>query len=141
MVAYARAYLFEDGEDAEEVKRRLSMANPGTVVQTVRPGTARNEALIEMLAAQTFTAEPSRALLAKKPEIDLLLRLAGTTQISRAIKECGAKAGQDFLAINAGTSELVSPAGFESREVQRRGLSEAELDRIERAALLDAQRG
>jgi tRNA threonylcarbamoyladenosine modification (KEOPS) complex Cgi121 subunit len=139
--AFARAYRFEGRQSLDEVKKKLLSANPGTLVQAIRPEKVHNEFFIEMLAAQTFTALASGSLLAKKPEIDLLLRVAGTTQISRAIKEQGAKSGQDFLAINAGTSELAAPVGFERREIPREELSKAELVKIERAALLDAGRG
>jgi tRNA threonylcarbamoyladenosine modification (KEOPS) complex Cgi121 subunit len=139
--AFARAYHFEGEKNTDEVKKKLLSANPGTIVQAIRPGNVRNEAFIEMLAAQTFAAESSGSLLAKKREIDLLLRLAGTTQISRAIREEGARPGQDFLAINAGTSKLVAPLGYERRELTRDDLTKAELVKIERAALLDARRG
>jgi len=89
-----------------------------------------------MLAAQTFQAESSGSLLANKPEIDLLLRLAGTNQISRAIREKGAKKGEPFLLIVAGRSEQILPQRIPAKELPRRKLSRAELARIEKASLL-----
>ncbi|MDG7011350.1 MAG: hypothetical protein JRN57_04445 [Nitrososphaerota archaeon] len=136
----ARAYLFGKGVSQEEVRRRLASANPGSLVQVAREGAVDNEVLVEMLAAQTFRAEESGGMLAKKPEMDLLLRLAGTTQISRAIKTQGALAGEGFLAINANRRRISAPSEFSEAELPRKPLTEAELSRIERAALLNVQR-
>jgi hypothetical protein len=133
------AYLCE-GMDPDEVKRDLARANPGAVVQTVRAGSVQNGFLAEMVAAQTLRAEASGGLLAKKPEIDLLLRLAGTTQISRAIVQEGAKKGEPFLAIVAGHSALNRPPGFGGVELPRRALSRRELAKVEGAALLGAEK-
>lgn len=141
MVATAKVYLFGRDVSAEGVKEKLASANPGSLVQVARAGSVSNELLVEMLAAQTFRAESAGDMLAKKPEMDLLLRLAGTTQISKAIKSQGAVAGEKFLAINADRKELSTPADFNEAELPRMGLTEADLFRIERAALLNAQKG
>jgi len=138
--AHARVFSFEKDAKADEVKARLGAVNPGCVVQTAGGGMIRNVALAEMLAAQTFQAESSGRLLAKKPEVDLLLRLAGTTQISKAIKEGGARAGEPFILIVAGLSHVKGIPGLRGRELPRSRLTEQELARIERAALLDAAR-
>ena len=139
MKAHARAYAFGKGEDPEAVKRKLVSANPGSLVQVVRAGGTKNEMLVEMLCAQTLRAESSGSLLAKRPEIDLLLRLAGTTQIARAIKSHGFASGEAFLAINAGRVEVVVPEGFSAAELPRKKLTKQELGRVEIAALLDAK--
>lgn len=141
MVAHARAYVFDGGTDPEGVKRKLVLANPGSLVQAVRAGSLANEALAEMLAAQTFRAESTGNMLAKKPEVDLLLRLAGTTQISKAIRAQGSVAGERFLVINAARSEVAAPPEFRKAELPRKPLTGTELSRVESAALLDAQRG
>ena len=57
----------------------------GVIVQTVSDSVPKNEHLYELLAAQTLTAAKSGQLLGRKPEVDLLLRVAGTTQISEAL--------------------------------------------------------
>jgi tRNA threonylcarbamoyladenosine modification (KEOPS) complex Cgi121 subunit len=137
----AKAYEFEEGPSPEEARKALWSANPGSLVQTVKAGTIKNRLFVELIAAQTFRAMESGSLLAKKPEIDLLLRLAGTTQISKAIKSQGAVQGEGCLAICAGSKELISPPGFEKHELPRKKLNRSELFRIERAALLDAQKG
>ncbi|MDG6985210.1 MAG: hypothetical protein JRM73_00495 [Nitrososphaerota archaeon] len=138
--AFAKAYLFEAGGSADEVKRKLASVNPGTMVQAMRAGPAVNAALVEMLAAQTFRAESSGAMLAKKPEIDFLLRFAGTSQIAKAIREQGAVPGKPFFAVTAGRKEIVTPAEYRSAELPRKKLSRSDLTRVERAALLDAQK-
>jgi tRNA threonylcarbamoyladenosine modification (KEOPS) complex Cgi121 subunit len=138
----AHARVFSCGEDTirEDIKARLAAANPGSVVQTVGAGVIRNAVFAEMLAAQTFQAESSDRLLAKKPEVDLLLRLAGTTQISRAIKEGGARVGEPFLLVVAGRSVVRGIPALKGKELPRSKLTETELARIEMAALLDAIR-
>lgn len=141
MTVFARAYRFGRGESIDEVKRKLAGSNPGSLVQVAEAGSADNEALVEMLAAQTFGAEASGSMLANKPEVDLLLRLAGTTQISKAIRGHGASPGEGFLAINAGRTALAVPPGFGESELPRKALAKSELSRIERAALLSALKG
>jgi len=136
----AKAYLCPQSASAENSKQRLSAANPGAIVQAAKEGVAGNEALVEMLAAQTLQAEASGSLLANRPEIDLLLRLAGTTQISRAIREAGAKHGEGFVIVVAGRDDIRVPTGFEGIELARRELSASELGRVEKAALLNAKR-
>ena len=101
---------------------------------------AENERFVELLAAQTLEAKSSGGLLANKPEIDFLLRLAGTTQISRAIKSAGAMQGERFILIVAARCAVRRPRGIDGVELQRRELTDSELARIEIAALLNAKR-
>lgn len=122
------------------MKKRLASKNRGVVVQAAKAGSATNEFFVEMIAAQTLRAETSGSLLAKKPEIDFLLRLAGTTQIARAIKELGAEEGGPFLLVAAGPRAVHAPPELAGSELPRLDLSSAELERIERAALLNARR-
>jgi tRNA threonylcarbamoyladenosine modification (KEOPS) complex Cgi121 subunit len=138
--AYVKAYMCPAGMQPEEVKLELLKSNPGAVVQTAKPDVVKNEFFYEMLAAQTLLAEASGSLLAKKPEVDLLLRLAGTTQISRAISEFGSKAGDPFLVVVAGRRGIASPEYLAPFEMKRTGLSKKEIDRVEMAALLDVER-
>ena len=141
MSTFLRAYACPAVMRPEEVKLELLKRNPGAVVQTARPDGVKNEFFLEMLAAQTLHAEASGALLAKKPEVDFLLRLAGTTQISKAISQVGSRAGDPFLALIASRSSIVSPEYLAQFELKRNDLSKQELDRVERAALLDVERG
>ena len=140
MRIFARVFLFPRRASPEESRRLLAAANPGSMVQAVRAGLARNERLVELLAAQTLQAGSSGGLLANKQEIDFLLRLAGTTQISRAIRDAGARKGEQFALVVAGENAVRLPTGLDAKELRTRKLSDAELKKIERAALLNAKR-
>jgi len=137
---FTEAYLCGKGTSSEELKRRLAASNPGSMVQVIRGSAARNEVFVEMLSAQTLHAELAGSMLAKKPEIDFLLRMAGTTQISRAIGDQGAKAGDQFLLVVAGRTPPRGTGDLKDLELPRMELSAAELRRIEKAALLNAER-
>ncbi len=129
--------------DPDFVRKAVGAKFPGSIVQTVRADAATNGFFVEMIAAQTLRANGTENLLAKKPEVDLLLRLAGTTQISRAIEQMGAKKGKPFLLVIAGPDrglDSLSVKELDGSELEKRELSSDELDRIERAALLNAQR-
>ena len=137
---FAKAFLCPRGASPEVMKRRFALANPGSMVQAVKGGLVGNETLVELLAAQTLHAESSGGLLANKPEIDFLLRLVGTTQISRAIGNAGAKSGDQFLLVAAGRRKIRRPSGVEATELPRKKLTVSELGRIEEAALLNAEK-
>ena len=140
MRIFARAFLCPRDASPEASKSRAADANPGSMVQAAKGEVAGNEVFVELLAAQTLQAESSGGLLAKRPEIDFLLRLAGTTQISRAIAEAGAKSGDQFLVVVAGRRAVRRPRGFVGKELPRLELTSSELGGIERAALLNARR-
>src|SRR5712692_7683142 len=140
MKVFARAYLCEGDMSPDEVRLELASLNPGSIVQTGNAKSAENEFFVEMLAAQTLRAGSVGSLLAKKPEMDFLLRLAGTTQISKAIKQYGSTKGVPFLLVVAGPREIRESRSFKAMELPRRKLSKKELDRIEGAALLSALR-
>ena len=138
--AHARAYLCRAGSNPDDVKRNAAALSGSWVVQTAAEGAATNEFFLEMLAAQTLLAEETGSLLAKKREVDFLLRVAGTAQISRAIKERGMRPGRKFLVVVAGPAEVRGTGELDVPELPRRGLTKTELRRIERAAFLSAQR-
>ncbi len=137
---HAKAFICGGELKPEEAKRKLQAANRGFVVQATMVEAATNEFYVEMIAAQTLQAESLGSMLAKKPEIDLLLRIAGTTQIARAIREMGAREGGAFLITVAGRSSVRKAAGLPMKELPRRTLTRAELNRIEKAALLGTER-
>lgn len=132
-----RCYLVPSGAECAEVRERCAQANPEAVVQVVDRGCVKNEALVEMLAAQTLRARRDGSLLAKKPEVDLLLRIAGTTQIRDAIEKAGARAGRDCVLVVAG-EDRVRLTGL--ARLPRAELTEEELMSVERASLLDVAR-
>lgn len=97
-----------------------------------------------MLVAQTIRARGNGALLAKTSEMDLLMRLAGTTQISVALGKAGAKRGERTVIIaspgEARVDAFLRSLGFRVQRLPRRPLSTSDLDRVENAALLDAMK-
>lgn len=143
MASAARAYRFAK-VSSEELRRRVSTAHPELIVQTVRPDTVSNEALVEMIGAQTLEARRAGRPLARKPEVDLLMRLGGTTQIADAIGAVGAGGSEDFVLVVVGDEsdiiELQSGEATGWQRVPRAELRRDELLKIERAALLDAER-
>jgi tRNA threonylcarbamoyladenosine modification (KEOPS) complex Cgi121 subunit len=135
--------IIRDGSDPDSARKTAQAKFPGSIVQAVRADATANGFFVEMIAAQTLRANGTQNLLAKKPEVDLLLRLAGTTQISRAIEQMGAKKGKPFLLVILGPSSglaSLSVRELGGSELERRELSSDELDRIEQAALLNAQK-
>ena len=133
--------IVSGGADPGSVRKIVEARLPGSIVQVVRADAATNGFFVEMIAAQTLRANGTQSLLAKKPEVDLLLRLAGTNQISRAIEQMGAKKGKPFLLVIAGHGRGLAGLSAEElggSELEKRELSSDELDRIEQAALLNA---
>jgi len=131
---------FKGEADLEQVKRTAAAKVPNSMVQAVRAGGITNGALVEMIAAQTIRADGTTNLLARKPEVDLLLRLAGTTQISRAIEQLGARKGEPFLLVIVGRAKKLDSLSWGELggvELEKRDLTAAELERIEAAALLN----
>jgi tRNA threonylcarbamoyladenosine modification (KEOPS) complex Cgi121 subunit len=140
-----RCYIVPAELDAPELKKRLSGAFPSVIVQVIDSAAATNEGFIELLAWQTRGGLVSGCLLAKTPEMDLLLRISGTTQISTAIQDSGARKGTENVLIATGTeSEMVRLERALSAHLERlqtKTLTTDELMRVERAAMLNAVRG
>ncbi len=132
-------------EDPDEARRKASSRGKGVLIQAVKEGVATNEFVVELLVAQTLSAKKSGGLLAKKEEVDLLCRLAGTTQISEALMRAGAVKGRPFVLVLAGGGDEVSELGrglASARRLERRKvLGEEELMRVEGAALLNVLKG
>jgi len=136
--------VVDGGADPDSVRRMVAAKAPGSIVQAVSTAAATNGYYVEMIAAQTLRATGTPNLLARKPEVDLLLRLAGTTQISRAIEQTGAKKGQPFLLVVAGPASRLAKinwAQLGGKKLVKRDLSADELERIEVAALLNVAKG
>ncbi|HXW95091.1 MAG TPA: KEOPS complex subunit Cgi121 [Nitrososphaerales archaeon] len=140
MRVFTKAFLCPRGPSPDDYKRRLAEVNPGSMVQAAKGDLVGNEAFAELLAAQTLQAESSGGLLANKPEIDFLLRLAGTTQISKAIRTAGANSGDSFVLVVAARRKVRGAPGIGGKELPRVELTDSELGRIEKAALLNAEK-
>jgi tRNA threonylcarbamoyladenosine modification (KEOPS) complex Cgi121 subunit len=137
----ARCFIVKKGA-ADELKRRLGLRHPGLLIQTVRAEVVSNELFAEMVTAQTLRAAATSNLLARRWEIDLLLRLAGTTQISVAIARMGARKGEPFVVVVAGERGRMAAfrQGRRWTRLPRVELSKEEMERVESAALLNAVR-
>jgi tRNA threonylcarbamoyladenosine modification (KEOPS) complex Cgi121 subunit len=144
MLKSVRCYKFGEGEQAQRLKKSIGSSFPDLIVQAIDSAAASNERLLEMLGEQTLQAAAGGNPLAKKAEVDLLLRVAGTTQISEAIQKVGVKDGRASLLFVAGEQSdlerLDSTRAAEWERMQSGPLTKEDLERIERAALLDAQR-
>jgi tRNA threonylcarbamoyladenosine modification (KEOPS) complex Cgi121 subunit len=128
--------------DAEGVLLSLRKRHPDLIIQLVRLKKVPESRTIAMIGQQTLRAAETGALLAAKPEVDLLLRLAGTTQIAVAIEESGYRAKGEMLLVAAGPArrlsglrkELVGDPSYQVLEGET--VSPAGLAVVERAALL-----
>jgi len=100
--------------------------------------------MLEMIAAQTLRAARTGNSLVEKPEIDLLLRLAGTKQIGEAFKRIGYGSKKKGLFVIAASEGRLNDlrlletklSKFKAQQLPRRDLDEHELRSVERAALL-----
>lgn len=140
-----RAYSLPGDTDAKRLKERLAKDFGLLSVQVADSAQASNEAFLEMLCAQTVESKKRGTLLAKGAEMDLLLRVAGTTQISEAISRAGAKKGEPSLLIMFGDRALISRVDVSAfgkpHRLPRVEPGTEELGRIEAAAILNAGRG
>jgi tRNA threonylcarbamoyladenosine modification (KEOPS) complex Cgi121 subunit len=139
----------KDPESADEELAALRKSNPGLVIQLVGLASRPNTRAIEMIAAQTLRAKETGALIATKPEVDLLLRIAGTAQISVAFEKVGYKTRDRRFLVAAGPDAVV-------KRLERSLKAKARTDRydvlsgdsldangiamVERAALLGTRR-
>lgn len=138
-----RCYVLKGVRDPKGLRESIASSSTGVLVQVFSRCVLDSEELCEMLLAQTHSAASGNSPLARKPEIDLLLRVAGTTQIKEALKVAGAKAGEECVLVLSGQEDKVAaaerllPPG--SSRLRHR-MKEGDLERVERAALLDAAR-
>ena len=128
--------------------KRLRAQFPKLSIQLLSLRHLPNARRIEMIAKQMIRSKKRGSLLAARPELDLLLRLAGTTQISEAIGKIGYKCSGRKILVAVGTPRdllKLEKLAEEDRETYKRSrgteLSSADFEAIEEAALLGATRG
>lgn len=128
--------------ETEGVLLKLRASNPDLVVQMVSVGELPSAKAVRMISEQTLRAMENGDMLASKPEVDLLLRLAGTRQIAVAMERCGYKGPGKKLLVALGPEgplealrrKLAGDKSFdllEGDEVDEKGLR-----MVEDAALL-----
>ena len=131
-----------ESAEAEGELQRLRQQHGGLVVQMACLKISPSARVVRMIAEQTLRARRSGALLASKPEVDLLLRLAGTSQISEAIERTGHQALGKRILVAAGPAEDVDELRRLLAKDKRYRLIEGEalgaegLMMVEKAALL-----
>jgi tRNA threonylcarbamoyladenosine modification (KEOPS) complex Cgi121 subunit len=140
----AAVFVLPPEVDVEGIKKSVRGRDSGLLVQAFGTGTIGCRKLALMLSAQTIEAAKSSTMMAKRPEFDLLLRVAGTDQIGRAVSDVGFKKGARALLVVAGEPGKVKRAakalarGYEA--LPDGDLSEEDFSRIEKAAVLGAAR-
>ncbi len=134
--------------EVEGLLAKARTQGPKVIIQVFSASRSPNAGAVEMIAAQTLTAAESGSTLAERPELDLLLRLAGTRQIGEAFQRVGYKAsGKRFFMVAAAEGDgaalrrLSKALARDSRfaEVERKKLAKGDLEQVERAALLSAR--
>lgn len=126
----------------EETVKGMRASNPELVIQLVTLEKLPEAMTIRMIAAQTARALETGDLLASKPEVDLLLRLAGTRQIALAMKACGYDAPGKKLLVALGPGEPLEKLRQSVAthgtfvELRGNGIDEEGLRMVEKAALL-----
>lgn len=137
-------YVFLTREKADRAKARIAKHAPELLCQVARAVACGNENAARLIAAQTLTARANGTLIAKKAEIDLLLRLAGTSQILEAIRKAGCRNNDRTLLIAAGSDrsvrKLLAMRDIGGRRLRSGPLTTKEKMMIENAAVLSALR-
>jgi tRNA threonylcarbamoyladenosine modification (KEOPS) complex Cgi121 subunit len=139
-----------DPDDLESLLAGLRKESPKAIIQAFSAGRPPNAGAVHMIAAQTLTASKSGSTLAERPELDLLLRLAGTRQIGEAFRRLGYKSGGSgkrlfLVAASEGNgralNRLIKRASHDRRfaPVAMKAPGEGDLELVERAALLAAK--
>lgn len=78
-------------------------------IQAISPDFVLNESHLRRILEISVSSEGRGALLAERLETDLLLRLTGTSQISRAIRLAAVDAGDTAMIICIGERDLLPP--------------------------------
>lgn len=132
-------------EDSESLLLGLRSKNPGLVIQLVTVDKIPWPRAVRMIAEQTLRAMDTGALLASKAEVDLLLRLAGTRQISTAMERRGYKLPGKKLLVALGADAPLErfrqSVAKEKRFTELKGekIDEEGLWMVEEAALLGSK--
>jgi len=99
---------YRSGDDPASQLKAFRKAARGASVQTLDLSAVGGRMHILLTLKQTEELKGSSQLLADKAEVDLLLRVAGTRQISVAVRAAGSRPGADSLLVVFGGDEEVS---------------------------------
>ena len=120
----------------------LRKRHPGLYIQLLTMARIPARQAIAMVGQQSLRAAKTGALLATKPEVDLLLRMSGTTQIAVAIQRSGYRARGKKVLVAVGPrgglerlrKQLSGDPGYDILEEGEMGAED--LAFVEKAALL-----
>ena len=83
----------------------LRIEFPDIILQAISSDFILTKEHVKKILSLSILAKKHHILLSKKLETDILLRFAGTTQISEAIKNLGITKNQNFLLISIGKNQ------------------------------------
>lgn len=81
---------------------------PKLTIQGISSQYILNKSHVLKILAVSLEAKKNKSLLAEKLETDILLRLAGTSQISKAITKTGINSGKNFVIIVIGKKDSLT---------------------------------
>ena len=87
----------------DELRRRF----PKLVLQIISDKAVYGDEHLKWVARQSWLAKDREIMLAKKVELDLLMRIAGVAQISDALKVAGARKDESFIILGIGEERAI----------------------------------
>lgn len=87
----------------DELRRNF----PKLILQIISDNAVYDDEHLKWVARQSWFAKDRVIMLAKKVELDLLMRIAGTAQISHALKVAGARKDEPFIILAIGEEGVV----------------------------------
>jgi len=98
---------YRGGGDPTEELKAFREAAQGASVQTLDSRSVAGKKHILLALKQTVELARTSQLLAERPEVDFLLRIGGTRQISQAVRTTGARPGSESVVVIFGSKEAV----------------------------------
>ncbi len=87
----------------DEIRRRF----PKLVLQIISDNAVYDDEHLKWVARQSWLAKNRGIMLAKKVELDLLMRIAGAAQIADALKIAGARKDEPFVILGIGEERAI----------------------------------
>jgi tRNA threonylcarbamoyladenosine modification (KEOPS) complex Cgi121 subunit len=104
---FAEILSYKGGRDPTRDLKAFREAAGGAYVQTLDAAAVGGRRHLILTLKQTIESARTSQLLAEKPEVDFLLRVAGTRQIAEAVREAGARPRSDSVMVLFGARESV----------------------------------
>jgi len=110
-IAYNLIEIFEISKSMKYDKdylQKIRKKFPRLIIQAISSNYILNKSHVKKVINLSLEAKKKKVLLSKKLETDILLRFAGTTQISQAIHDVGVKKDQNFMIIAIGKKSYLN---------------------------------